>query len=344
MPEKHVQNIIGAIRSCRSGETDRSELYYTDATSNEKNEYLFFTKPEIQDTEDNSLISARLRIVFSKFEEFSFLPAKILVLSGLHMGRHGIVQEHYGVIDGIARAPSTALSESARKEFYNQFGRSLETVEIVGGMEYLERHPELTPDRLSRIWLDGDYRKLAGGTYCLYLEDEKLYLFNGFYPRIIEHFTRSGATIVVMVLTGDVDWADARGRFIGSTDPTQARPGSLRHTFLHKKRELGIPEISPNLNGAHLSAGPVESLVELMRFTSDRDGSDSGVSPSSFSFGRKLAKRFSDDEIESILENPVVEWEGENISVFDLTEELNPKEALTRLAKVRRQFGSSPSA
>ncbi len=328
-----VRSIVSQVAKCRDGDIERREVAGGTPEATGRNEFLFFTKPEIQDTDDEAVMATRLELVFDKVAGFQLEPAKILVISGRYLDRHNIIGDHYGVIDGIARDPVSSISENGTREFENQYGCPIESVRCAGGLEYMQTHSGLSPKRLSEIWLEGDYRKLAGGTYCLYLPDENLYLFNGFYPRLYDHFTSPDATIVAIILRGDIGWRDARTRFIGSTDPSKAEPGSLREVFLTKRKELLIPEISPNLNGAHLSAGPVEALAELVRFTADRsDSSRSAKSrPEDFAFGRMLRKHFDEEEINAIISNEDVVKDGKTISIFDLTEELDSDEAVSRL-------------
>ncbi len=38
---------------------------------------------------------------------------------------------------------------------------------------------------------------------------------------------------------------------------------ALRREFLDNQAKLGLAEVSQGVNGVHLSAGPVEALVEL---------------------------------------------------------------------------------
>ena len=92
---------------------------------------------------------------------------------------------------------------------------------------------------------------------------------------------------------------------------------------------------APNLNGVHLSAGPVEGLVELIRFTDDRSGDP--PSYREFSYGKQLDREFSSKEIRAILSNPDVSVESRRTSIFDLTEESDADEAISKLREVMSQ-------
>jgi nucleoside diphosphate kinase len=64
---------------------------------------------------------------------------------------------------------------------------------------------------------------------------EEVFLINGFHPKQLKHFIEPSRSIVVMTLSGDLSWSDARNNFVGSTMPAKANKGSLRNDFLEKK-------------------------------------------------------------------------------------------------------------
>jgi hypothetical protein len=291
---------------------------------------LLFLKPEV-------LRSPRLAAVGDMTEQalarFGLTIERVVVLSGLYMEQHGIVAAHYGVIDAVARDPIANLSEVARSRFRELHGHPVDA-RVVGGLGYLERHPGLDAEELARRWLARGADKLAGGTYCQPLPDEGLYLVNGFYPRMLVHFTRPASRVVGLVLRGDLAWARARRDLCGVTDPAKAAAGSLRAELLRGRDELGLGEISANLNGVHLSAGPLEALVELRRFASDLSRSSEPRPIEDFLFGRALVGRVGAKAAHALLGNPTVSTPAGARSVFDLTEEKDPAEALTILAGV----------
>ena len=150
---------------------------------------------------------------------------------------------------------------------------------------------------------------------------------------MLRHYTRASARIHVFVLRGSESWKRVRSGFIGTTDPSNAQAGSIRRELLNRHEELGIPVISANLNGAHLSAGPIEGLVELLRFTDDRTSEP--PSPESFIFGAQLRSLFSLEQVERLLGNPDLDSGGSTVSVFDLTEELDASDAVARLEELK---------
>ena len=189
---------------------------------------------------------------------------------------------------------------------------------------------------LDLVWQNIETKKLAGGTYCevLKLDNETVHLINGFHGRQLEHFTEHGRSIVVFTLSGNLSWADARGKFIGATNPSAAHPGSLRRTFLDRKEELGLAEVSQGVNGVHLSAGPVEALIELSRYNSNFSDKAKSKTFTDFSFGKQLQANFTPAQVETILANGNVDVNGKATSVFDLTEEKDSDEAIAILKKL----------
>jgi len=101
---------------------------------------------------------------------------------------------------------------------------------------------------------------------------------------------------------------------------------------LQNREKFGLHAVSSSWNGFHLSAGPVEGLVELMRYSSDYSAGNIRRY-TDFNFGKMMAETFSPATIESILHNASIEAEGKMISVFDLTEEKNSREASEILKK-----------
>jgi hypothetical protein len=121
---------------------------------------------------------------------------------------------------------------------------------------------------------------------------------------------------------------------VGATRPEDATEGSLRALLLRRKVELGMKEISQAFNGVHLSAGPVEALAELRRFLSDLSALQGLLPLSAFSFGHRLIGVFGGEITELLVKNPLVEFEGRSLSIFELTEELDSSAALERLQAV----------
>jgi len=207
---------------------------------------------------------------------------------------------------------------------------------VLGAFEYLDAHPEMNAESLSELWLSQPYTKLAGGTYCVRIEGRGPveYLINGFHPKQLAHFTASGRALIAMPLSGDMPWKRARNEFLGATDPANACAGSLRRVLHERREDWGADLLRGGMNGVHLSAGPLEGLVELRRFGSGYSVGERAHPWTNFSFGCLLARHFAPERIEWMSGNPDAQWNGKRVSLFDLTEELDPGEAVERLERI----------
>ena len=288
-----------------------------------ENQFLFFLKPELM--ENLSRFPEILSFIADKLDTFQFAVEGAAVISGLYLEEFGIVSEHYGIIDSAARDPYSAMTPGLWASFEKTFSADRDAARLVGGVTYLQDHPDLGAEALTEQWLRRGFTRLGSGTYCQYVEEEKVYLINGFYPRLLLHFAREASCIVAFVLRSNTSWRQARRDFTGATVPEEAIVGSIRRDLLDRKADYGLKEISPNLNGIHLSAGPVEALVELRRFMSDRSASSytGDIPVSNFAFGRLLNESFSDAEIKALLSNSKLKTDEGEITVFDLTEEVD---------------------
>ncbi len=332
------KQIISIINKAQKGEIYFEELFRSDENV-KKNEFIFFIKPEITLKSDKIKLQEILDLIFVKLEEFHFTIHNIKALGSKYLKDYNIIAQHYGVINKIASNAVTNISESAKDVFKAKFNKNFNEVRISGGIEFIKIFDEFTPYTLDILWKNKQNIKLAGGTYCedIILDNETVFLINGFHPRQIEHFTSEGRSIIVFTISSDIDWSAARTNFIGATNPLNAQEGSIRRELLNNKEKLGLDEVSQGANGVHLSAGPVEALIELMRYNSDFSDKNKIKNYNSFSFGQKIESSFSMVSIEKILENTNVSVNGKAVSIFDITEEKNSDEAL---ALLRNYFGS----
>jgi nucleoside diphosphate kinase len=318
----------------------REEIFFEEIYKNSnlpvgKNEFLFFVKPEITVPSKNIQLEKIIDLVQEKIEEFGLNIHNVKILSAKYLEQYNIIAQHYGVINKISSNAVQNMSDSAKEKFKEIYGKSVNEVKVLGGSELLEQYPNFNAYVADYLWQNLENKKLAGGTYCevIKVDDETIYLINGFHPRQLKHFTEKGRSIAVMTLSGDVSWSDARNNFIGATNPSNANKGSLRREFLDNKAALGLSEVSQGVNGVHLSAGPVEALIELKRYNSNFAEQNGTKDFSEFSFGKILKENFN-GEFERIVENSNVNVNGKSISIFDLTEEKNSVEAIDLLKSV----------
>ena len=335
MTEKLTAIIIESINKARNKKILFDEIYSAPDIITKKNEFLFFIKPEITSGPECIRLEKIVKHILDKIEAYNFSIHNILSLSAPYIKQYNIIAKHYGVINQIASDAVGHLSESAKEKFKELYGKPVEEVDAYGGIEFIEKHGHYDAYSLSDLWRNLEHKKLGGGTYCAPVDTEEgiIYIFNGFHPRQIDHFTRDGSNIVVFTLSADIPWTVARNDFIGATNPQKAKESSLRRDFLEKIDEFGLAEVSDSFNGVHLSAGPVEALVELQRFNSNYTVPSGIREYSDFNFGKALMVNL-ESRFEEIINNTAnVDIDGKHTSIFDLTEEKDSDEAIELLRK-----------
>ena len=310
------------------------EIYSNPSLPVGKNEFLFFIKPEITLESDTIQLNRILEFIQDKILSFGFKIHQVRILSAKYLEQYNIIAQHYGIINRISTNAVQNMSDSAKEKFVKIYGKSVKEVEVLGGSEFLEKYSVFNAASLEYLWQNFENNKLAGGTYSevIKMDQEPVYLLNGFHPMQLKHFTGKGRSIVVMTLSGAISWKDARNNFIGATDPGRANQGSLRRGLLDRKDEFGLAEVSQGVNGVHLSAGPVEALIELRRFSSDFSVKNGEKDFLDFTFGKRLLEIFNGN-IDPIIENSNVLVSGKATSIFDLTEEQDSDEAICLLKK-----------
>ena len=334
------EQVLGALESkqiikLREEDTDRRTVLFDDWTGEGENEMVLFLKPELVVLSEDAL-GKILAMVFEALRRFRFRVESVIFLPSMYLKKFSIMDEHYGVINKLARAATSSMSEAARNRFKSVYGADVEGSDVVGGFEFLDRFPKINAESLDRIWGAERSEKLAPGTYCrrLNFDGTDIFLINGFHPSQLLHYTEPLRGILVIVLRSDTRWSIARKSLVGATRPEDAEEGSLRSLLLARREELGISEISQAFNGVHLSAGPVEALTELRRFVSDLSTGRGQLPTEEFSFGKQLIEAFGDEKTEYLLSNPNADVKGKNVSVFDLSEELDSGEAVRRLREI----------
>ncbi|MBN2347745.1 MAG: hypothetical protein JXJ22_02840 [Bacteroidales bacterium] len=327
------EQILDNVKEAQKGNIFYKKLFSGHA--NGRHEFLFFIKPELTIKSDVVRLPEILDLIFDKLEKFDMKISSVNILGSEYLKKYNIIAQHYGVINKISRDARKFLSPEARKKFKLLYSEDVENCNILGSIELLNVYPGITPQALDYIWQNSETQKLAGGTYAqkLSFDGEKLFLVNGFHPRQLEHFVEPGRSIVTFTLVSDISWKDARNNFIGKTNPKDAAPGSLRNEILKHQDLLGVENVSSSRNGVHLSAGPLESLVELIRYNSDFSN-NSLLKIEEYKFGRTLKENFETRFLEKFLNNSEVSIQGEKVSTFDLTEELDSEEAIKKLKTV----------
>ncbi len=305
---------------------------YVPPTRDDRHQFVLFLKPEVTALEKGVDIEGVLALVLEALERFEVSVHASRALPAGYLSAHAVMSAHYGVIHAISREGEAALTETARARLHSEFAEDLrEGARILGGHQFLAECPEFSPLSLSVLSDLVGTTKLGGGSYCLRARicGRPFLLLNPFHPWQLVPYTTPGHAILVLECRSTASWRDLRGRLTGSTDPLKAAPGSLRAELLSRKEALGLPEVNQGNNGVHLSAGPLEGMVELRRFFSDPEGG-SVLRWEDTTFGRALLTAGLDPE--RLSGNPGVPRGQSLVSAFDLTEEQDASAAIGMLS------------
>ena len=332
MPATEPSRIIEANESVKMGKRESIWLQPFEPAPDNNNEMVFFLKPEVSSAPSVDLEEV-LNLCQRKFREFSASIAACGVLGARYLETYGIIERHYGVINSISKNGSAVLSQTGRDNLNEAFAQQLSKgALILGGHQFLDKYNFFSAESLSVLWdnLNSSSKKLAPGSYAISLEvlTDKVILLNGFNPYQLLHYTAPNRTIVVMVLRSSISWQRMRDELIGDTDPLKAQSGSIRQELFASKDRLGIKSVNKGLNGVHLSAGPLEGMVEIVRFASDYEqGEQRSYEETSFGHGLSRAG-FSLEEIKKLADNPTLIVDARQSTAFDASEGMDKDKAI----------------
>lgn len=293
----------------------------------QRNQFIAFLKPETTKIDAGVDLDAILSLVFKSLERFDVNTGAIKIMNSKYLEEKKIIDQHYGVINRLSREGESALSEQARVKMKETFATEIANgATIIGGHQFLNLFNTFTAFTLNIISDNIGTVKLAGGSYCLKLSIEsKVYLIlSPFHPYQLEHFYVNNQVLVVMELESDTNWKSLREDLLGSTNPEKAREGSLRAIILSNKDQLGLIQVDSGNNGFHISAGPLEGMVEIIRFLGDPNAEDAYKDTS---FGELLISQgLTDADIEKLSNN--IALTDKRVPAFDMTEEMNALQAV----------------
>jgi hypothetical protein len=335
---KLLDRSLEVVRDMQTSPGRRVSLlgWSSHATTEQPNEMILFVKPEITRPDHAVQVRAVLDLLGDRFEQFEIQISAMVVLGAAYLKDHDLIAQHYGVINEVSRLGLDVLQPAAAsKALALRKGKE----PVLGGHQILQRHPALTPQALGAIWDRGSGTKVGSGAYAqrLRIGSEEIVGLNGFHPSQITHFTEAGRSIVVMAIRSRSSWRALRQAYLGATDPTKAADGSFRRRLLQDHEKLGIPQVNQGLNGAHLSAGPLEGLAEITRYFSDFDRKDVLPLGKTVMGSSLLGAGFSGEEIARLLHNArLYNAAGKLVPAFDLTEEMDFKPAVDLLKQSAR--------
>ncbi|MDO8604878.1 MAG: hypothetical protein Q7K40_05815 [bacterium] len=291
--------------------------------TNFRNQCVLFLKPEATALSDGVNVQGIIDIIACALEDSHVVVGGVRILNGAYLKNYNIMDAHYGVINQISRLGIAALSDDAKKRLAEQSGG--EERLVFGGHQFLERFSDFSPFALNVLSDSVGTKKLGGGTYYIpaRVGGEHMTLLNPFHPHQLCHFTTPNRAIIVLECLTDTSWKDIRQDLIGATNPSVASVGSIRQILLQRQQELGMAEVSQGVNGVHLSAGPLEGMVEYQRFFSDHSNGKV-IAYKNTLLGSELGKvGIPESAIASFASNCMLTINGRSLSSFDATEELD---------------------
>lgn len=292
-----------------------------------RNQFCLFLKPEATSADTGVNVHAVIELVLERLAAFEVEVGAARIVSGTYLAEHAIMDQHYGVINRISKQGEAVISDSARETLQHECAADLEAgAKVLGGHQFLGIETDVSPYSLSIMNDNIGTTKLGGGCYALRLDvfGQKYVLLNPFHPYQLVPFTRPENALIVLECRSDTAWADLRGKLTGTTNPATAEAGSIRRALLEDQARYGLKAVNQGSNGVHLSAGPLEGMVELQRFFSER-GKGECLPWCDLAFGAHLAANgHSDEGIDALAANGDVN----GTPAFDLTEEMDAKQAL----------------
>lgn len=309
---------------------DEKWVRYPELNTTKRNQLIFFFKPECFLLPTSSDTKSVMSMSLDKMTQHSVSITGALLLGGSSLGRHGIMDRHYGYINTLSRSASSTLNEVD----YAQIADSLEIVNlsdyaILGGHEFLSRYVDFDAGSLNEFWFAKRSHKIRSGFYVqrYNVNGDKVILVNGFHPLQLQHYTDPSHKILVLVLETDSSWEVLKNMMVGETYPEKANPLSIRGELYRAPQQYGVNNVSIANNFVHLSAGPFEASFEMVNFLSSLDDSEFSVRDSNL--GAKMIKAgYSTKDVVRAIGNPSTEIDGDQIDLFSLTENMDTAEAV----------------
>ena len=338
-----ASQIITAFDSVTSKEAKEDNVWVKeqafDSANQAKNQLVFFMKPESTAKTAGVKVANITEFLLDKLSENKIEIAQVRVLGAGYLDKNNIIAQHYGVINTISRLGKEALSEAqltgmfARPEF-----AEYKDAKVVGGHQFLAEVPDISAAVLSILSDNVRPTRLGPGTYAMPMKanGNKYIVLSPFHPQQLVPFTSPGNAIIVFECLSELNWADLRTKVCGATNPLKAVEGSCRQLLLARKEEFGLAVVDQGNNGVHMSAGPLEGLVEFKRFFSKTDAP--AIENSQTCFGALLqSKEITDEQINVWAENIKINVDSKEVSTFDATEEIDASAAVTVLLAAAEQ-------
>lgn len=322
-----TEDLVRIIERSRGQSHSNPLLPYT-AGEPSKNELCFFVKPTLTRAD---VFERVWPLIADRLEHFSCEAVACDALYGPSLESDSLMEQHYGVLSQYSKCASRRVAEFdpiAVKDLNDRLGGE---AQILGGHEFLEQYPFFSAEALACLHDNSPSVRLASGAYAAAVEVNGMPVgvVNGFQPAQMSDFYSRGSVILVMIVRSSSSWHSLRKGMIGATNPKRATEGSIRRLLMDKRDELKLGTFDALRNGVHLSAGPLEGIVEVSRFGPSVDARP--LSPQDTTLGSELAKN-SPIPLELMLDNPLVDTTDGSQTLFDATEEVDAARLISVLS------------
>jgi len=308
--------------------------YTFDPQNSHLHQFIFFLKPEVTAVHQGVHLDKIIELCLNKLKASGIEIGAVRVLGGSYLENQDIMVEHYGVISKISKCGVDVISHEAKTNLESKYKDDLaHGARVLGGHQFLAERKEFNPFSLLVLNDNLGTIRLAGGTYAMKIKllGSPVILLNPFHAYQLVPYTIPGNGIIVLEGLSKLPWKVLRNEICGVTDPKDAAADSIRNILLTNKSSLGLKDVDKGSNGVHMSAGPLEGMVELQRFFSVKD-SGHHLSFSQTNFGALLGSHgVSEENIKKLVGNPIFDHDAKRISAFDLTEESDAEKAATLL-------------
>lgn len=297
------------------------------------NQALIFIKPHGQVGGMASFVEKELAAAGLKILKSGTLP-------GAYIDEKGSIDAHYSAIGTYAmkmQPKDLPVSAEKKAEFEAKHGIAFDVAATSGKM--INTAQAMSTFGWDNAQMGAAFQKakdasgsfkLAPGCYVAFLEQQNVFVVNGFYATMREEYVAKTAVVSWYVVSwpeSALSWGDFRANVLGATDPTQAAASSLRAKILANHAAMQLPFV-PNTgkNCLHGSASPLEALNERRIWI--------GVTIAADSFGAQLlAAGVTAQQIDWMCSNPSVDGKP----LFDIVEDTNSSDCLAKLVEIAKK-------
>lgn len=322
--------LVEGILKAAASNDDQQLIMPVSEIGDEKNELLFFFKPECFLFDDETHTRAIIEMSLKKLEENKVKVCGAVFFSGNALASLEIMDKHYGYINSMSKTASTSVGENdvkAMKEALNI--NPAENLPVLGGHEFLKLHPEMNDATLDALWATKKSLRLRSGFYyqAFQIGEQQVIMVNGFHPAQLSHFTKDGRKIVLLALRSDADWATLKNNLVGDTFPEKADPASIRGELFKNNAKYGVESVTIANNFAHLSAGPFEAYYELNNFLARSTVANYSITQS-LVYNKLKSQGLTEELILKPISNPSIKIDSKINDLFSCTENKDTSEAI----------------